>query len=98
MSVPDSDRLPSGTISRPPLLPHDTERQVPYRTAAPRPIGPGPCGLCTQRRLVAPGAASVRERLALHGDEPPPVALRAQGELQHAVGVVVADLAFCDEL
>ena len=47
---------------------------------------------------MAPGTSGVRERLVLHGDEPPLVALRAQGELQDAVGVVVVDLAVGDRV
>ncbi len=46
-----------------------------------------------QAPSVAAGGARVGERLASLRDELPVVAARAQGELEHPVGVVVAHLA-----
>src|SRR5215208_3236829 len=43
--------------------------------------------------LVASGASGVRERLALHSYEPPLIALRVEGELQDAIGLIVVELA-----
>jgi hypothetical protein len=48
--------------------------------------------------LVASGASGVRERLALHSYEPPLIALRVEGELQDAKGLIVVDLAVGDGL
>jgi hypothetical protein len=47
---------------------------------------------------VAPGDAGVAKDLAFHGDELPLVSLRAQGEFEHAVGVVVVDLRVGDRV
>src|SRR5215208_888023 len=48
--------------------------------------------------LVASGASGVRERLALHSYEPPLIALRVEGELQDAIGLIIVDLAVGDGL
>jgi hypothetical protein len=52
--------------------------------------------LATRILLVTPAMARVGERLALHGDEAPGVSLWVEGELQHAVGVVVVEFAVSD--
>src|SRR5215204_1635820 len=46
-----------------------------------------------QLTSVAPVAARIRKRLAVHRHELPIIAARVQGELQDAVGVVVVDLS-----
>src|SRR5215208_5220507 len=53
---------------------------------------------CPNISSVASGAAGVGEGPAPRRDEPPLVALRMEGELQDAVGVVVVDLAVGDGL
>src|SRR5215207_5390312 len=53
---------------------------------------------CPNISSVALGAAGVGEGPAPRRDEPPLVALRMEGELQDAVGVVVVDLAVGDGL
>src|SRR5215213_7043155 len=53
---------------------------------------------CPDISSVASGAAGVGEGHAPRRDEPPFVALRMEGELQDAVGVVVVDLAVGDGL
>src|SRR5215212_8509697 len=53
---------------------------------------------CPDISSVASGAAGVGEGPAPRRDEPPLVALRMEGELQDAVGMVVVDLAVGDGL
>jgi hypothetical protein len=53
---------------------------------------------CTKGRSVALGTAGVGEAVTLHGDELPLVALRVQGELEHAVGTIGSHLAVGDRV
>src|SRR5919112_6129242 len=50
------------------------------------------------RSIMASGATRVAEGPAFLGSEPPLGALRAQGYLQHAVGIIAVDLAVGDWL